>query len=135
MTVRIDFPHKIDVYSFGIVASEVLTGKNNVEAYKRSPSTFKRGVIEGTLRPPLRAECEKQKVFTQDEGLILLVERCWRIDPYERPSFVQICEELNKVRDQMLMSEQMLQSDHPPCQENSFWNCFRGAGVFKKQKV
>lgn len=102
-TVRINFPHKIDVYSFGIVAFEVLTGKNNFEVYKRSPKRFKIGVIGGTVRPPLRVECEKQKVFTQDKDLLSLIERCWHVDPLKRPSFVEICEELNEIRVQMLV--------------------------------
>lgn len=100
-TVHINFPHKIDVYSFGIVAFEVLTGKNNIRDYRRSASKFKQGVIAGTVRPPLRAECEKQKVFTEDEDLISLIERCWHVDPLKRPSFVEICEELNKIRVRM----------------------------------
>jgi serine/threonine protein kinase len=96
--VRINSPQKIDVYSFGIVAFEVLTGKNNVETYKRSPSRFKKGVIDGTERPPLREECRKHKEFTQDKDLVSLIERCWHGDPLERPSFVEICEDLDKVR-------------------------------------
>jgi serine/threonine protein kinase len=98
LTVRINSPQKIDVYSFGIVAFEVLTGKNNVETYKRSPSRFKKGVIDGTERPPLREECRKHKEFTQDKDLVSLIERCWHGDPLERPSFVEICEDLDKVR-------------------------------------
>jgi serine/threonine protein kinase len=90
-TAYISYPHKIDVYSFGIVAFEVLTGDTKY-FYQRSPSTFKKGVIGGTTRPLLREE------FIHDKELILLIESCWHRDPSKRPSFMRICEELCKAR-------------------------------------
>ena len=84
MSKIIKDPQKIDVYSFGIVAFEVLTGKDNLQHWKHSPRKFKEGVIKGNLRPPLRVECRKDKELLQNEKLIFLIERCWENDPSER---------------------------------------------------
>ena len=91
-------PNKIDVYSFGVTAFEILTGKDcQIELYRPSPSRFKEGVINGSVRPLLRDACQKDKELIQNEKLISLIEKCWHDDPAERPSFVEICQELNNV--------------------------------------
>jgi len=100
-SVLICHPKFIDVYSFAIVAFEVLTGEEPYGNIK-SKAELKRGIIEGIVRPPLRAECRKEK-FLREERLISLIESCWHGDPSERPSFSKIVDVLNSVRVQILV--------------------------------
>ena len=86
-------PRKVDVYSFGIVAFEVLTGNFEVYDGMLSPKDLKAGVKDGTLRPLLRQECRGHKV-QYSEQLLSLVERCWAPEPRDRPSFDDICGEM-----------------------------------------
>ncbi|KAG0554137.1 hypothetical protein KC19_12G065800 [Ceratodon purpureus] len=95
-TAYISYPHKIDVYSFGIISFEVLTGDTYeyFQLYRSSPTKFKAGVIGGTIRPSLCREWQNVK-FLQDKGLKLLIESCWHPDPSKRPTFVKICKDLD----------------------------------------
>lgn len=99
----ISVPENIDVYSFGVVAFEVLTGKTMEHVYKNMyPREVKEGVMNGTLKPPFRAECRKDK-FLHIDSLMSLIESCWHGDPSERPPFPEIVEVLNSVRGQILV--------------------------------
>ena len=86
MNLVIDCPQKIDVYSFGILAFQVLTG---LEPYRgvTSRKVLKEGVIAGTLRPPLREACSRPKFWSDQPDLISLVESCWDPNPSARPFF------------------------------------------------
>lgn len=99
-TEVICFPKALDVYSFGIVAFEVLTGEE-LYCNVRSRKKLRQGVIEGTLRPPLRKECRKRN-FLNDERLISLVESCWQGDPSKRPSFEDIVKDLSDINREIL---------------------------------
>lgn len=106
-------PNKIDVYSFGVTAFEILTGKDcQNELCRPSRSKFKEGVINGSVRPLLRDACLKDKELIQNEKLISLIEKCWHNDPSERPSFVGICQELNNVMQEVQEKEQMSQNSN-----------------------
>lgn len=98
--VLICYPKLIDVYSFGIVAFEVLTGE---ELYRDMRSRTKvEGIIDGTVRPPLRTECQKDN-FLHEESLISLIESCLDGDPSKRPFFSKVVDVLNSVRVQILV--------------------------------
>ena len=103
-TFPICHPDKIDVYSFGIVAFEVITGESILELFNSmGPSAYKKGVIEGTWRPPLLKECEKSEKFIQDSELLKLIETCWDGESARRPSFVTICKDLNNAKVRILV--------------------------------
>ena len=71
---------KVDIYSAGIILWEMFT---RLEPYKDVDSNFalQQGVCDGTLRPPLRALPPR---------LASLCQRCWALDPRDRPSAVEV---------------------------------------------
>ncbi|KAL9224593.1 hypothetical protein vseg_000612 [Gypsophila vaccaria] len=78
---------KIDVYSFGIVMWEVLTGE---EPYKDMHSaSIIGGIVNNTLRPQIPTWC--------DPEWKALMESCWAYEPTDRPSFPEISQKLRAM--------------------------------------
>ncbi|KAF8033867.1 hypothetical protein BT93_C0208 [Corymbia citriodora subsp. variegata] len=78
---------KVDVYSFGIVMWELLTGE---EPYADLDAKHMiGGIVNNTLRPQVPASCDPEWKS--------LMERCWSSEPSERPSFTEIVKELCSI--------------------------------------
>ncbi|KAK6248434.1 hypothetical protein QUC31_019999, partial [Theobroma cacao] len=78
---------KVDVYSFGIVMWELLTGE---EPYADLHSEeVLAGIIKVTLRPKIPSWC--------DPAWRSLMERCWSTDLDSRPVFSEIAKELHTM--------------------------------------
>jgi serine/threonine protein kinase len=86
-------PPKIDVWSFSMVCSEILTGR---EPFPGEPKTNLHAKIEEMdhFRPPLPSECP--------EDLRNCITRCWECDPRKRPTFIEICKMLKIAKAQSL---------------------------------
>ena len=84
------YPQKIDVYSFGIVAYQLLTGIPLVfeDRFGRSLADD----VIGGLRP----DAEFDGTLDADRSsLLYLIRKCWTSDPGDRHSFSQICAEVD----------------------------------------
>jgi hypothetical protein len=95
------FPFKCDVYSFGMVCYEILTGEipfssiTNLVDVKKTVLDVKKTVLDGG-RPTLPEECPTL--------LEALIEKCWTQDACQRPCFGQICAKLRHLKCLLLLS-------------------------------
>ncbi|XP_059653902.1 serine/threonine-protein kinase STY46-like [Cornus florida] len=81
------YDHKADVFSFGIVLWELLTGKLPYEYL--TPLQAAVGVVQKGLRPTIPKNTHPK--------LAELLERCWQQDPALRPDFTEILNILQQI--------------------------------------
>ncbi|KAL0903887.1 hypothetical protein M5K25_025945 [Dendrobium thyrsiflorum] len=74
------YGRKVDVYSFGLVLWEMVTGRIPYEDMTPVQAAF--AVVDKNLRPTFPAECPA--------ALRAMIEQCWASVPEKRPEFWQI---------------------------------------------
>ncbi|XP_062115695.1 uncharacterized protein LOC133829882 [Humulus lupulus] len=94
---------KVDVFSFGIVLWEILTGE---EPYANMHyGAIIGGIVNNTLRPTIPSYC--------DAEWRTLMEECWAPNPMVRPSFTEIASRLREMS-AAAASQAKAQAQKPP---------------------
>ncbi|PKU81960.1 light-sensor Protein kinase isoform X1 [Dendrobium catenatum] len=98
------YTEKADVYSFGMICFELLTGK----------VPFEEGHLQGDkMSKNIRLGERPLFPFPSPKFLTNLTKKCWLADPNQRPSFSSICRILRYIKRFMIMNPDNGQSDPP----------------------
>ncbi|GBG74244.1 hypothetical protein CBR_g17954 [Chara braunii] len=120
------YDEKCDVYSFGVLLNEIMTGDPPYIDTYLSPIQIAQGVADGDLRPTLLKD--------EHPALVALISATINQDPAKRPSFSQITQELKSRQDQALAyrktaSTGALGSNLPAFQQFAgWWQSVMGTG-------
>ena len=80
------YPYACDVYSFGMVCYEVLTGQEPFSSHLGGRVELRHKIKEEHLRPDIPEE--------YPEALTSLIQKCWNSIPTQRPRIEDICKKL-----------------------------------------
>ena len=83
---------KADVFSFSMTCSEILTTKKPYDDFLFRD--YVKSIVNGE-RPNLPKTCSNK--------LKSLIHECWSLDPSKRPTFIDICQSLTKLKNEAIV--------------------------------
>ena len=96
----LEHPFKADVYSFGLIAYEVLTGLMIFNEAAPSLEKLKEQIMANDFSQYFTSfDGEKDKY---PESFISFMTRCWAFKPTERPNFHEIIENIKDARSSLI---------------------------------
>ncbi|XP_039118735.1 serine/threonine/tyrosine-protein kinase HT1-like isoform X2 [Dioscorea cayenensis subsp. rotundata] len=101
------YGHKVDVYSFGLVLWEMVTGTIPYEEMMPIQAAF--AVVDKNLRPIIPSECPA--------AFRALIEQCWALHPEKRPEFWQIVKMLEQFEFSLAQDGTLDHIANLPCHE------------------
>ncbi|KAL5750037.1 hypothetical protein ACOSP7_024640 [Xanthoceras sorbifolium] len=104
-TSTFKYTEKADVYSFGMLCFELLTGKVPFEDEHLQGDKMARNIRAGG-RPLFPSSSPKY--------LVNLTKRCWHTNPSQRPSFSSICRILRYIKKFLVMNPEIVESFQSP---------------------
>jgi len=87
-----NYNNKCDVFSYSIIMFQVLF--QICRPYGNVMQIEYKVATDETFRPIIP---KRDQLNTGEQAVVNLMQRCWKADPMARPSFVEICEELEKI--------------------------------------
>ncbi|KAJ4768462.1 Protein kinase [Rhynchospora pubera] len=105
------YGHKVDIYSFGLLLWEMVTGRTPYDEMTPVQAAF--AVVDKNLRPTIPANCAPP--------LRALIEQCWSSVPEKRPEFWQIVRLLEQFESVLATDGSLNQLQNPACQDHKKW--------------
>ncbi|XP_058771568.1 serine/threonine/tyrosine-protein kinase HT1-like isoform X2 [Vicia villosa] len=107
MIKRKSYGRKVDVYSFGLILWELLTGTIPYEDMNPIQAAF--AVVNKKLRPIIPPSCPP--------AMRALIEQCWSLQPDKRPDFWQIVKVLEQFQSSLARDGTLTLVQSPRCQD------------------
>lgn len=105
MIKRKSYGRKVDVYSFGLILWEMLTGTIPYEDMNPIQAAF--AVVNKKLRPVIPSNCPP--------AMRALIEQCWSLQPDKRPDFWQIVKVLEQFESSLARDGTLTLVQNPRC--------------------
>ncbi|KAG0576705.1 hypothetical protein KC19_5G101500 [Ceratodon purpureus] len=116
---------KADAYSFGIICSVILSGKEPFPSAEFQRSKLYEAICNGR-RPMLPSETPRE--------LTRLITECWDTNRNVRPDFVDICTRLAKMRHELLRDQHGLNNETDDSAESYIQDIFKKQSSARNQE-
>ncbi|KAG4959907.1 hypothetical protein AAZX31_13G162900 [Glycine max] len=108
MIKRKSYGRKVDVYSFGLILWEMVTGTIPYEDMTPIQAAF--AVVNKNARPVIPSDCPP--------AMRALIEQCWSLHPDKRPEFWQVVKVLEQFESSLAHDGTLTLVENPCCQDH-----------------
>ncbi|MED6174980.1 hypothetical protein PIB30_074130 [Stylosanthes scabra] len=108
MIKRKSYGRKVDVYSFGLILWEMVTGTIPYEDMTPIQAAF--AVVNRNSRPVIPPNCPP--------AMRALIEQCWSVHPDKRPEFWQVVKVLEQFESSLALDGTLTLLQNPLCQDH-----------------